>query len=560
MARSYGGFSRSAFPELAQIGSPEALEILAEVIRKRSLGRTTALESLVAGRAFIDDAIVEEIYRTEIEGKGPKGVGGSAIGTELDPFRRRELLSAAACYLALRDSSEAVAKLLGPIKQWSEIGPYGTHQYHVFESVRNALATLRSERAVQAVVEVARDPEQPLVLRRLTMEAMARTGQPGAVKALTRLLGEGSAETASAAAKALGQSGDPQAAQALQERLRMGTEDSRLLMSLLDGLDSLGVTDDLEELFLPCVKSQDAGVRARALALLGQCRGERSLLQLLAGLGDDAWEVRWQAIHGLARRDATSETVSAMIAQLCKEDDKLSQQWMRTYLQRMTGADPGRKPEAWRIWWDENRGNYDPASVRLGPLVLGSGEDRTERAIQVDEKRVVFLVDVSGSMAGEVTVGEGQESTRRTRGRKLAIVKQELLKILTSLTPETSFSIVWFSSEPSTIWNSPRPGSKRNVRKAIKAIEDLSFRGRTNIMDSLARVLKRPSVDAIYLFSDGEPNQGSLRDPDEILTQIAGLNKDGRRKIHVVDVGGSDFLKCLAEENEGRYIPLGQSE
>ena len=91
--------------------------------------------------------------------------------------------------------------------------------------------------------------------------------------------------------------------------------------------------------------------------------------------------------------------------------------------------------------------------------------------------------------------------------------------------------------------------------------------GGTNVHDALVAALsldglrfgQEPAseVDEVFVLSDGQPTEGPVRDPGQILEIVRTANRYLHVRIHSVFTGdgaGSDFLRKLAEENDGVFL------
>jgi hypothetical protein len=90
-----------------------------------------------------------------------------------------------------------------------------------------------------------------------------------------------------------------------------------------------------------------------------------------------------------------------------------------------------------------------------------------------------------------------------------------------------------------------------NFNDAWKWIKNLSAQGTTNTLAAIKLALSDINTEAIYLLSDGRPDQS----PRQILSQVQ-LNK--KIPIHVISFNCNDaeanrFLNQLANETGGRY-------
>ncbi len=89
------------------------------------------------------------------------------------------------------------------------------------------------------------------------------------------------------------------------------------------------------------------------------------------------------------------------------------------------------------------------------------------------------------------------------------------------------------------------------MTNAIEWIQSLTAQGSTNTLSAIRFALADLNIDAIYLLTDGRPDQ----EPRQILSQIQ-LNT--RIPIHCIsfncnDLEANRFLNQLAKETKGRY-------
>ena len=101
------------------------------------------------------------------------------------------------------------------------------------------------------------------------------------------------------------------------------------------------------------------------------------------------------------------DSVSALIEKMPQVEGRLRED-IRDVLKVLTGQPLSLDPSAWSIWWQEARDGWDPS------LVPGL-EDEERKSLptavkdglygEIVSERVVFLLDVSGSMLASTEVG-----------------------------------------------------------------------------------------------------------------------------------------------------------
>ncbi len=167
----------------------------------------------------------------------------------------------------------------------------------------------------------------------------------------------------------------------------------------------------------------------------------------------------------------------------------------------------------------------------------------------VIEKDVVFVLDKSGSMAGE----------------KIEQAKDALKFTLNSLNEGDRFGIVTFSTGVTSYKDSLEPASSANIADAIDFVDEIKALGGTDIHGALLKALDMlPSDDRpkmIIFLTDGEPTVG-VTDIEEILKDVADEN-DGA-SIFVFGVGydvNTHLLDKLSIQNHGvsEYVVEGEN-
>ena len=210
-------------------------------------------------------------------------------------------------------------------------------------------------------------------------------------------------------------------------------------------------------------------------------------------------------------------------------------------------------------------------------------------------KYVIYMLDVTGSMEDPASVAPSEfmgppevrlsaelsrqleKFARKDVKTKLDAAKYELTHSIAYLHPDTEFTVVFYSFQPTPWQKKFMPASDKNKIDAIKRIKTTSAWGGTNIYDAIetaftviddqAKTVKKPADTAdrkasyaIFLVTDGKHNTGRFMDPEEFLSQVRKLNADGRAALSTIGVGepgkGVDapdrvFLTRLAEENGG---------
>ncbi|KAF0246017.1 MAG: hypothetical protein FD180_1081 [Planctomycetota bacterium] len=356
---------------------------------------------------------------------------------------------------------------------------------------------------------------------------------------------------------------------------------------------------------------KDARVRAAAIEALGR-RGAKDQKDLvLKALEDERWQVRVAACDALGVLQMR-ETVGPLIARMQTENGRVLEDMDRA-LKALTGLTFNSDALGWKGWWEINKekwesgelakkeepkkedpkdGGKDPGGKDLGgggkppdpapnppadPAPPAAGGTTTEfYGIRTKSKNLVFVIDISGSMAepakyipdsnsGGAPAGQGPKGKR-----KIDIARWELSKAIGGLPEDARFNIVTFSSDVKVY--SPTKmviATKPNKTQAQQFAEKLEPQEATNIYDALEKAFElaggakmqvdenyKLSVDTIFFLTDGKPTIGKSVDPKVIGDTVQKWNAIRKIRIHCIGIGDHDeaLLKRLADESGGQYV------
>lgn len=191
-----------------------------------------------------------------------------------------------------------------------------------------------------------------------------------------------------------------------------------------------------------------------------------------------------------------------------------------------------------------------------GPLAPfgrpGGGQGMGPRAPFVgmggNATRVVYLCDGTGTMVG----------------LRYALVKNELKKAVDVLKPIQSFSVIFFQDRgfETVDQNQLLPATPQNKRRAYDFLDQLSIKGQTDPLPAIRQAFKL-NPELIYILSDGEFD--NLVSYQEVLAEIATLNKDGKVRINTILFGDRDkraeeTLREIAAKHGGRFKFVTEAE
>ena len=406
-----------------------------------------------------------------------------------------------------------------------------------------------------------------------------------------------------AALRALGGFGDATFRTTLEENLR--SPDERMRLAAADGLGRMFNPASVEPLAQILTAESHERVIEAAVSALGvildrnkdkvDAQAARAAhTAALAALAKGGWRTDLALVEFLGRFRSL-DSVPALIGVLERfaanieevKAGKLSTLLRhRTHetLLALTGAFyPAEKPEEWRAFWEREK---DKLTLAPPKEALGSQKSGTVSGgffgIPVQGSRIVFIVDVSGSMVAPAkrkqpapTGPGGKVDNDRIRTRMDA-AKENLVTALEGLPEVARFSIISFSTGVMP-WQKGElvQATPANKKRAIEHVKSLKAEGGTNIWGALAEGLKMKSLvygaryesnlDELFFLSDGLPSVGDVIDPEEIKKLVSETNRFSKVRINTVYLGeipnqldrgqdGGPLMKDLAEQNGGKFV------
>ncbi len=238
----------------------------------------------------------------------------------------------------------------------------------------------------------------------------------------------------------------------------------------------------------------------------------------------------------------------------------------------------GRQLGAARATIDELQN--DRKALRGEADRLRASVDNRFAGVTLTGRRVIFLVDMSGSME---LVDENTPAPAKWQA-----VRDTLARVLRSMPDVEKFQVIVFANAPSHLlgnegrWIDYDP--KTSADRVSKALAAIKPEGGTNMFAALDAAFRyrAQGLDTIYLLLDGPPNLGEPLRPEQVQTMSetergevlgkyirrtlkANWNRpaDGRPRVRVnaigffyesPDVGA--FLWALARENDGSFVGM----
>ncbi|KAM6170453.1 inter-alpha-trypsin inhibitor heavy chain H3 isoform 2-T2 [Rhynchocyon petersi] len=170
------------------------------------------------------------------------------------------------------------------------------------------------------------------------------------------------------------------------------------------------------------------------------------------------------------------------------------------------------------------------------------------QGLPVVPKNVVFVIDVSGSMAG----------------RKIQQTRDALLKILDDVKEDDYLNFILFSGDVTTWKDNLVQATPENLQEAREFVKSIQDQGMTNINDGLLRgismlnkareehMVPERSTSIVIMLTDGDANVGESR-PEKIQENVRNAI-GGKFPLYNLGFGNNlnyNFLESMALENHG---------
>jgi HEAT repeat protein len=374
-------------------------------------------------------------------------------------------------------------------------------------------------------------------------------GELGFSTLVDTLEGETEESVRASILEAMGTSGSPQVLAYLLEMARVPGVSRRGALAAL-GEFGLG-QPEVRSFLLGMVESRFWEDRVLAIDAIA-ASGDVALAHVvLPALEDESWQVRLAAIEAL-RQLRIQAAVAPLVDRIQVEEHLRLRRALGQTLFMLTGQSPHMSPEAWAGWWRAAAPGFRmsvtvPRPRRDGGTVSGSGF----YGLSLDSDRVVFVIDQSGSMQAPVAFDESLPDAHSRLQHALA----NALRSIEVLKEDAMVDVVLFHSGVD-LWKPQLMELTQHNRKALQNyLAGQSPGGAPDLFDGLEMALQLDGTDRILLLSDGEPTAGRFTATEDILREVAYLNRTRRIVIDCVSLGiRSSLLERLAAQSGGRYI------
>ncbi len=312
----------------------------------------------------------------------------------------------------------------------------------------------------------------------------------------------------------------------------------------------------------------------RGIARSGK-RGQEAGILVISFLSHEDETVREQAAYTLSKL-ALPDSIQPLLDRLEHEEGRTLHRMIQA-LEVITGQNHGTRIKAWKQWFSDRGQAYLNGTVPLGKGT-GTGSEEVTRGyyfgIPQIGQSIVYVIDVSGSMNESMDfAGKGRRTQKAKDGEtsRLDACKTELTQALRALPSNTRFNIIYYSDVARIYSKKMGKASESTLRAASKWVNQLEAGGATNIYDALDAAFAlagngttdkyyNPIVETVFLLTDGKPQlpNGAMDNTERIRAAVRRWNPYGKLVIHTIGMGAGvneDFLKNLALENGGRYVP-----
>jgi von Willebrand factor type A domain len=182
-------------------------------------------------------------------------------------------------------------------------------------------------------------------------------------------------------------------------------------------------------------------------------------------------------------------------------------------------------------------------------------------------KSVAVVVDLSGSIDAldNIQPRDPKNKDFRPQVRKVCgtiiegMTAAQMLQMIGFHSPKGQIDIPFWQNAPAPMDAAGQNGAKAFVEQLLKNVA-----GGTPTRQALRQALGQ-NVEAIFLITDGIPNEGEREGPDlcdEIVKDITAQN-GGRKEIHCIGVGMYnsepycvEFLERLSKQNRGQFLGM----
>lgn len=146
---------------------------------------------------------------------------------------------------------------------------------------------------------------------------------------------------------------------------------------------------------------------------------------------------------------------------------------------------------------------------------------------EVSAKRLIFVLDCSGSMVSHFPTDDGRTVTR------LQFVAEQLNNVVSEvLTKAQQFNLIKFQGSSAYPWHHGIvPLNAANIKSAQTFITGMKADGGTPMYTALSKAMADPAAYAIFLLTDGEPTGSKSKILDLVKRYRASKDSQGVQRV-----------------------------
>ena len=335
-------------------------------------------------------------------------------------------------------------------------------------------------------------------------------------------------------------------------------------------------------------------LRIIAAQALGELKAEKAVPLLCLQLKSSSdWVLQKAAADALAKI-RSRDSIEPLIVCFETESGILLESVYKS-LVAITGEDYSFESKFWRRWWERAKADWklptdqqisEKKAKMAASLAQYKGPDKHKyQTIETLSKRMVFVIDVSGSMGDRITIPDDatQEEIDAFGSRvKIDIAKRELIDLLGAIGSDVEFNIITFAGSAKP-WqdNLVGAGMRTSAIKflsKLKALQPASSNNsrapstgddeqKTNLYAGILSAFgfadegapdwkKRGKVDTVFIVTDGVPTTGQVVDVPKLIDTVTEMNRTRGLTIHLVifDPFSAEQMKRLATNNGGQCV------
>lgn len=482
--------------------------------------------------------LVLPAFRAAVQDPDPRHAEAAKLllsGPEGDVRRGAELC-------AQLNDVPAVELLLRVLERTSVSGAGFLPPAHYRDVSWDGLIRITDPYARQRVEEELKKSKDAFV-RQWCAELLGIYAQSDFGPTLRRALNDKDDGVRRAAARSLGQVGDPEASDALGKLVKV--KDDVLRANALEALARLDPAAHRAQLLEAAGGDKDGGVRCALLGAAALIYPDDAERLAAAALGDEDWRPRLQAVEILAEL-RTKAGVDALLSAL--EDGRAAVAARAQHALATLTGEKHTRPDAWRRWWTANRETFDFPEGG-GPAPAAEGQTvASYYGLKVESDHVAFLIDKSRAMSEPLTSGGGSKDEAALK---------ELSQVLAALQGRLDFNVHVYNLEVASFEGQPVALDKQTEKRALAFVQEAKLAGSKDIWQVLEAVLADPTIDTAYLLSSGEPDTGTYVHWNRVTWHLKDLNRFHKVRIHTIAYSDSqwyrDQLEQIAKATGGEF-------